>query len=260
MLNAGVPLEILTDICCFDSNGPKFDPIEFTKTICSTWVLVEPETRGYMDPVKRVAENPDTVESQFGNLYLDMGFMGRHTRRYIPKDEALLALKEKFHDVGGIEEMINTGYQETVGMLKAKGEKLKKVEEEYKNKMDQNVIDNFDGLMFWNDRYGISKNITNIIITLKGEVEESLAKKSNLIQIIGEAEEQGQLIKVLSQLIQEHQDLVLTRGAWDWIENESNNVVKRIVLMLLTFENNGELRKIYRAFLENKGLFYKYLK
>ena len=100
----------------------------------------------------------------------------------------------------------------------------------------------------------------NIITTVKEAVEESLSKRSNLMQIIGVAEEQGQLIKVLSQIIQEHQNQVLTRGAWDWIENEANDVIKRMVVMLLTFEDNGELRKLFRAYFENKGLFYKYMK
>ncbi|WP_162009203.1 hypothetical protein, partial [Bacillus paralicheniformis] len=55
-LNAGLPLEILTDICCFDNNGPKFEPIEFTKAICSTWVMIEPDTRANIGIANEVPE------------------------------------------------------------------------------------------------------------------------------------------------------------------------------------------------------------
>lgn len=259
-LNAGLPLEILVDICCFDKKGPHFDSIEFVKTICSSWVLVEPEIRRNMDATKRPEELPDSVETQFGNMFLDMGFMGRRTRRYIPKEDVLLILKEKFPGVSGLEEVVNKRYQEIVDMLEKKGAKLKGIEEEYKVKVDQNLIDSLDELVFWDNSYMISDSILKALSTIKDAVEESIATRANLMENIGEAEERGHIIMVLSQLIQEQHNLVLTRGAWDWIENESNDVKKRLVVMLLAFKSNGDLRKLYRALFENKGLFYEYMK
>lgn len=259
-LNAGLPLETLTDICCIDSNGSKFDPYDFIKAMCSTWVFVEPEIKGYMDPVKNVIDIPETVESQFGNVFLDMGFMGRRTRRYVPKEEVIRVLKRRLGDNNQFAEIIEAKYQDIVKMLKEKGRKLKEIEDDSHVKLERGIINTFDELMYWNNQYEISESIMNIITTVKEAVEESLSKRSNLMQIIGVAEEQGQLIKVLSQIIQEHQNQVLTRGAWDWIENEANDVIKRMVVMLLTFEDNGELRKLFRAYFENKGLFYKYMK
>lgn len=259
-LNAGLPLENLIDLCCFDKKGPHFDAIEFVKTICSSWVLIEPEIRENMNATKRPAELPDSVESQFGNMFLDMGFMGRKNRRYIPKDEVLLILKRKFPDVIGLEEVVNKRYQEIVDMLEKKGAKLRGIEEEYKVKVEQNLINSLDELVFWDNSYMISDSILKALSTIKDAVEESIATRSNLMQNIGEAEEQGQLIMVLSQLIQEQHNLILTRGAWDWIENESNDVKKRLVVMLLAFKSNSDVRKLYKALFENKGLFYKYMK
>lgn len=259
-LNAGLPLETLTDICCIDSNGPKFEPNDFIKAICSTWVFVEPEIRGYMGHVKKSTDIPETVDAQFGNMFLDMGFMGRRTRRYVPKEEVISVLKGKLGDNNQFVQTIEAKYQDIVNMLKEKGRKLKEIEDDSQVKLERDFIYTFDDLMYWNNQYEISESILNIITTVKEAVEVSLSKRSDLMQIIGEAEEQGQLIKVLSNIIQEHRNLVLTRGAWDWIENETNDVIKRMVVMLLAFEDNGELRKLFRAYFENKGLFYKYMK
>lgn len=260
LLNAGLPLETLTDICCIDSNGPKFELNDFIKAICSTWVFVEPEIRGYMDPVKNVIDIPETVESQFGNMFLDMGFMGRRTRRYVPKEEVIGVLKGRLGENNQFAEIIEAKYQDIVKTLKEKGRKLKEIEDDSQVKLGRGIINTYDELIYWNNQYEISESIMNIITTVKEVVEEGLSKRSDLMQIIGVAEEQGQLIKVLSQIVQEHQNLVLTRGAWDWIENEATDVIKGMVVMILTFENNGELRKLFRAYFENKGLFYKYMK
>ncbi|MBD7937616.1 hypothetical protein H9655_11330 [Cytobacillus sp. Sa5YUA1] len=256
-LNAGLPLEILTDICCFDNNGPKFEPIEFTKAICSTWVMIEPDTRANIGIANEV---PETVESQFGNMFLDMGYMGRRTRRYVPKEKVISVLKGKLGDNNQFVQTIEAKYQDIVKMLKEKGRKLKEIEDDSYVKLERDVIYAFDELLYWNDQYEISESIMNIITTVKEAVEDSLSKRSDLMQLIGEVEEQGQLIKVLSQIIQEHQNLVLTRASWDWIENEATNVIKQMVVMLLTFENYSELRKLFRAYFENKGLFNKYMK
>lgn len=259
-LNAGLPLEVLTDICCFDSNGPKFDLFEFTKVICSTWVIVEPEIRENMKLVKRFTDNPETMQAQIENMFLDMEFMGRRTVRYIPKEEVIRILNGELYDSSQLEKIIETKYQEIVKMLEGKGRKLKEIEDESYAKTEQNVIHTLDRLLFWNDRYEINENITNTMATIKTDVEKSIASRSNLMQIIKEAEEQNQLNKVLSQLIQDNHSLVLTREAWDWIEGEPYDVKKRMVVMLLMYKNSGELRKLYRALFENKALFYKYIR
>ena len=260
-LNAGLPLEILVDICCFDKNGPQFSLTEFTKGICATWVLVEPTIRENINCVNKATDTPETVEEQFGSVFLDMRFMGRRTRRYISKEEVIKVLKGKLGDSNQLEEIIETKYQDIVKMLEGEGRKQKKLIDESHAKTKENIIYTLEQLMFWNDKYEISEFIIKGITTVKEAVDESIATRTNLMQIIREAEEQGQLIKVLSQLIQDQQSLVLTKSAWDWIENESNDVVKRMMVMLvLSVENTSEVRKLYRALFENQGLYYKYMK
>ncbi|WP_025729695.1 hypothetical protein [Heyndrickxia ginsengihumi] len=259
-LNAGLPLEILVDICCFDSNGPQFEQSDFVKAICSSWVFIEPEIRGYIDPVKKVTDTPETVESQFGNMFLDMGFMGRRTRRYLPKEVVIKVFKRKMKDIDELEEIVGTKYKDTVRMLEEKGTKLKEIDDVSRKNSEKNVIYSLNQLMFWNDTFELNDNIKNAITTIKVAVEESITTRTNLMQMIGDAEEKGQLIKLLSKLIQDHHNIVLTREAWDWIHNEPNDVIKRMVVMLLLFDSNRELQKLYRALLENKDLFHKYMK
>ncbi len=260
-LNAGLPLEMLVDICCFEKNGPQFSLTEFTKGICATWVLVEPTIRENINCVNKATDTPETVEEQFGSVFLDMRFMGRRTRRYISKEEVIKVLKGKLGDSNQLEEIIETKYQDIVKMLEDEGRKQKKLIDESHAKTKENIIYTLEQLMFWNDKYEISEFIIKGITTVKEAVDESIATRTNLMQIIKEAEEQDQLIKVLSQLIQDQQSLVLTKSAWDWIENESNDVVKRMMAMLvLPVENASEVRKLYRALFENQGLYYKYMK
>jgi len=186
--------------------------------------------------------------------------MGRRTVRYITKDEVIRILNRESYDGKQLEEIIESKYQEIVKMLEENGRKLEEIEDEPYSKTEQNVIHALDKLLFWNERYEINENITKTIATIKTQVEKSIASRSNLMQIIKEAEEQNQLNKVLSQLIQDNHSLVLTREAWDWIEREPFDVKKRMVIMLLMFRNSGELRKLYRALFENKALFYKYIR
>lgn len=258
-LNTGLPLEVLVDICCFDNKGPRFESVDFIKAICSSWVFIDPKVREDIGVIKRRDHLPDSIESQFGSIFLNLGFIGRHTSRYIEKNDLLSIFKEKFHNAE-TEQIVNKEYKKIIECLKMKKLELKKIEEEYSAKKEKKIIETLDLLVFWDNTYMIGESIMNVIASIKGAVEEDMANKSNLIQMIGNAEEQGQLIKVLSQLIQEHHDLVLTREAWDWIENEANDVIKRMVVMLLTFESNSNLRKLYKALFENKDLFYTYMK
>jgi hypothetical protein len=260
-LNIGLPLENLVHICCFDKNGPMFKHDDFTEALCSTWVFIDPKARGYMDPIKTPEDQPDSVESQIGNIFLDMGFMGRHTRRFIPKDEVLEVLKERFQDAE-IEGIVNTEFQEIVETLDMAGDELKKLEEEYAVNVNKNEMDTFDELLRWDDTFIISEEIMKVILAIKGSVDKILSRKdSQLIQMIEEIDSKDQLIYLLSKLVQEHHNLVLTRAAWDWIENEDRNVIKRMIaMMLLKTGNNVEIRKLFKAMLENKSLFYKYMK
>lgn len=252
-LNVGLPLEVLVEICCFDNNGPQFEQVDFVKGICSSWVFIEPEIRGFME----LTDMPESVGEQFGSIFLDMRFMGRRTRRYIPKDEVIKVLKGKLGDNNSIKEIIELKYKDTVKVL----EEEKKIRDESHAKTKENVIYTLEQLMFWNEKYEISEFIFNGITTIRKAVDESIATRSNLMQILGEAEEQGQLIKVLSQIIQDHKSLILTREAWKWIENENNDVVKRMIMMLgLPVKGKGEVRKLYRAMFENKALFDKFMK
>ncbi|MGG3772953.1 hypothetical protein [Heyndrickxia faecalis] len=258
-LNAGLPLDQLADICCIDNVGPRFDPDDFAKAICSTWVIVDPKIREVMDLLIKSHKSPDTVESPFGSIFLDMGFMGRKTRRYIPKDEVLKVLKQKFHDSNQIEGIIETKYRDIVKMLKEKGKELKE-QEEFQTEREQNIIYTFEDLMLWDKTKVISDGILEILAAMNNDVKIVFSQKdSQLMQLIGKLEK-CELIKLLSKLIQEHHNLVLTRDAWNWIERENEVDLMRMVIMLAALENRSEGTKLYRALFENRSLFKTYMK
>lgn len=258
-LNAGLPLDQLVDICCIENVGPRFDPNDFVRGICSTWVIVEPEKREVMNMLNKSPESPDTVESQFGTILLDMGFMGRKTKRYIPKDEVLKVLKQMFHDSNQIEGIMEAKYRDIVKMLEEMGKELKE-KEEFQTEPEQNIIYTFEDLMFWDKTKVISDGIVEILVAMKNDVKNVFSQKdSQLMQLIGQLEK-CELIKLLSKLIQEHHNLVLTRDAWNWIEREKEDDLMKMVIMLAALENRSEVTKLYRALLENRSLFNTYMK
>lgn len=259
-LNIGLPLEVLTDICCFHENGPRFIPVEFSKALCSTWIMVAPEIRRKMNSLNKSPESPETVESQFGSIILDMNFMGRRTKRFIPQDEVLKVLKEKFNESNEIVEIIETKHQEIVTMIEEQGRRLEEIEEELHSEYEQNIVSTFENLLHWDETKVVSEGICEVLITIKNATNNSLSKKdSQVMQKIGGLEK-GPLIKLITKLAQEQHNLILSRSAWDWIEAENNDSLKRMVIVLFALENKGSATKLYKAVFENKGLFYKYMK
>ncbi|WP_368901904.1 hypothetical protein [Oceanobacillus oncorhynchi] len=118
------------------------------------------------------------------------------------------------------------------------------------------VINNLGDLMYWNPNYLIKDSIVNAIIAIKKATDNELAKNGKLSGILKEAEEQEKLIEVLLCLAQEYVGMMLSRSA---LEQEPNAVLKKMVVMLLTFKVNSELKMLYQALLGNKELFYKYM-
>lgn len=259
-LNIGLPLEVLTDICCFHENGPRFNAIEFSKALCSTWVMVAPEIRENLNLLNKSPETPETVESQFGSIFLEVAFIGRRTKRFIPKDEVLKMLKKKFNDTDQFVEVIETKYQEIVRLIEGHGRRLEEIEEELHNESEQNIVSTFGDLLYWDETKVVSEDIIEVLTEIKNGVNNSLSKKdSQLMQVIGGLEK-GPLIKLITKLAQEQHNLILSRSAWDWIEAENNDSLKRMVIVLFALESMGSATKLYRAVFENKGLFDKYLK
>lgn len=127
--------------------------------------------------------------------------------------------------------------------MKEKGEKPK-------------VINNLDDLMHWNPNYLIKDPIVNAITVIKKATDNELSKNGKLSDILEEAEEQEKLIEVLLCLTQEYVGMKLSQSA---LEQEPNAVLKKMVVMILTFDINDDIKMLYQALLQNKELFYKYM-
>lgn len=192
---------------------------------------------------------------------LDIGFIGRRTHRYLPKEEVIRICKEKFDDSEQLEKSIETEHQAIVKILQSLENKQEKLMNGSITENLENDICNLDQLMLWSEKHEINEVIIKDLIELKEEVDKSIAINEGLQKVIEEAERQNRLIEVVSNLVQNQHNLVLTRSAWNWIENETNEVIKRIIVMLLlTGGNTDALRKLFRALLENKDLFERYMK
>lgn len=80
-------------------------------------------------------------------------------------------------------------------------------------------IDHFDELMYWDETCTIDEGLIEVITKIKEIVDDALTEKENsIVQDIEKHNEKGNLVKLLSQFIQNVNHLVLTRAAWNWIE------------------------------------------
>ncbi|QGG48340.1 hypothetical protein [Heliorestis convoluta] len=95
-LNNKGDLERLAQLACIEKEGPCFSPVEFAKSLCSTWVFLEPSTYEVMDYFKESPDVPGTVEGQFGTILLELKYTGRNIQRYIPLEEGLSVLVRLF--------------------------------------------------------------------------------------------------------------------------------------------------------------------
>lgn len=258
-INTGLPFEDIVEICCIDENGPKFLIEKFIKAVSSTWVMIEPEIRTKMSLLNKSPEIPDTVESQFGSIFLDREFLGRRTKCYIPKETIQHVLISKFNDNINLEKLIDEEYQKMKKMIEVKGTQLQEIVEEPSTE-PENLIISIDGLLYWDDTKVISDHVMQVLEILKNTIQElKTDKDSQLMQLIGNLEK-NQLIKLISQITEKQHNLILTRNSWDWIENKSNDDLLRTVIMLGTLANEKSVRNLYKALLENESLFDKFIR
>lgn len=261
LLNIGVSIETLCNIFCINSDGPKYEPSEFVNALCSTWVFVPLEKRSCMDIFKRPSDLPHTVESDFGTMFLDIYFTGRHTTRYIPFQTVSSLLISKF-DIQGQQEFLSKQYEEIYDVLAAKEEELNKIQMEYNQKIDGCIITEYEELIHWDKDAVVSESLRTAIETLS-ERKRAVMKvmKDIITQIVGESNDRARYIKLIVGMTQET-NIVLTKAAWNWIEAENVDVLQTLLCLLSTSKNSevsSEVRKVYRAMMENRDLFYEFM-
>lgn len=258
-LNSTADLATLCRVCCLEQAGPRFDILEFTRELCSTWVTIPPEQRFRFSPEN--PEQPDTVNTQLYNMIYDLGFTGRHIRCYIPSEKVVEIIAGFFPElkqkIAAIVEDETAGEEKRLAEHKNMFSQIKQNDTESPVTMDE-LIDNY---LYYNEESSISE------VELYYPVYMVYRLIEMWHQIIDEQPVENEYhlvwnspdllkVKIMEQSWKNR--ICLTEEAWQRIDREENIQVLRVVLALVLEKDNSLwFTRLRRALLENRLLLDK---
>ncbi|MBV7276438.1 hypothetical protein I6U48_26515 [Clostridium sp. PL3] len=260
-LNMGYSLEELSNVCCLDEGGPKYNGEEFIKALGSTWVFVEKEYRENMSIFVKEAVKPQYVEYQFGTAFLDMcGLLGRYCNRYITMEEGIKILRDKLGYINGLEEIVQGKYNEAVEVLKKYGKELDDIKTEYSETIEKNIIMDYDVLLKWDDSLEIADFIENNIKSILMQMKETITDENyKVVSIINSLSTKEEILEIMMDFLNKV-NLILSREAWNWIDEIEDLKLCRFITLMIGLCSDSEVKSVVRAILENEKLFNKYVK
>jgi hypothetical protein len=251
-LSATRDLQTLCEIACLRDDGPKFNPLKFADALASTWISVDEPLRSVFSPFHKPEGATDTVMSQFGSFFFDLGGLkGRNMEFYLPEDEVLDVFSRLFPN--HFDQMKQVFKTETETARKHLEESRNGVEQlvkrceeeqEYGDGSSFLVLESFDKasprqkIMLESMAYAAAR-MRSVILEEKPEILECAVE---------------QLIKRIVIATDRH-GLTLTEDAWKWLDNESDREFLQYILSLVAIDNHEQtFWNIRKGMLENRTL------
>lgn len=258
-LNSNYPLEDLCEICCLIENGPNFNKEEFISAMAQILIFIPKEYREFMKVFEKPSHIVETVTYQFATIFFNMKYSGRHSEIYIPIEEGYNIIKRKFEDYEKLNKSLSKKVEEVSKNLKQHGkvmnEKLNELEIE--KIYDENIIDDCNELMYYNENSIVSEKIIALLTTFKNIVNKGIESGQKNFKHFMQINDKVKLIEFLIK-VTNNMNVVLTRSAWDYIESIDELENLRRLLFVAALCNDNKLRKIALALLENKELSEKW--
>jgi hypothetical protein len=255
-LNCNMQIEELYNIVCINEDGPNFDVIDFVKALCSTWIFIPIEDFKYLKLLEKTSEDPATVMYQFGNMFLDMTYMGRKIKVYKSKEEVIEIFNSICADkIIEITDLINKEYNDAIDDVAEVNDKMKCIGDE----MDEKGItmDFEDAVLYFIDETGIDEAQKEAIKTSAELISEVIKNKeyNNFSEYLTDSIEES---KVTITRIIKNIGLALTENAWDFIYKTEDIMLLHVLITISPFAaQEKKLLAIERAILENEN-FAKY--
>ena len=239
-------------ICCTADNKQLFDTTEFIEAICSSWVLIPPEWHEFMNVLSYSPGIPESVEGQFGSIFLDMYFTGRHIEFYMTRDK-IIEILVRYFDLSSeaINQIMDKEIDEIKQELSALREKLSPIIDSLESK---EAMSNDDDLyLYYSDETVLTDNKKIYLVALAHNLVKKLneSKESLPIELLGD------MHKSIAIMAYSHR-IALTEEAWNRIDHEQNEDVLKILFSFLIISSNT--KKFYdlrKAVLENNLLCHK---
>lgn len=251
-LNATRDLRTLCELACLHEDGPKFDPVQFSDALASTWISIDESLRGVMNPFRKPKGATDSVASQFGSILFDMGGLkGRNMRFYMDENQVLEILSALFPGhAKQIEQVFTT---ETEKIRKNLADSQKGVEELVKRSDEDPEFGDGSSFMLLKSAANLSKNQRMML--------ESMAYALSLTRTKFQEEDPEIFQEPFEQMhekivkISHHQGITLTEDAWKWIDKENDPELLRFALMLVLIKNHEQrFWNMRKGLLENREL------
>ena len=251
-LNATRDLKTLCELACLHENGPKFDPLQFAGALASTWVSIEESMRGVMNPFRKPKGAVDSVDSQFGAMFMDMGGLkGRNMRFYMNEKQVVQTLAELFSAHAA--PMGNVFIAETEKIRKNLAESQEALESLVKSNETDPEFGDGSSFKLLKSAENLSPNQRLLL--------EGVAYALSLTRTKFQEEDPEIFRETVERmhehivLISQHQGITLTEDAWKWLDQENDHELLRFVLMLVLIKNDEQrFWNMRKGLLENREL------
>lgn len=251
-LNSTHDPEPLCHMACIDKKGPGFAPADFADALASTWISIDKDRQGIMDIFLKPEGDTDTVFSQFGMIFMDMGgFKGRDMKFHMKEEHVLSILEKKFPlDFSDTK-------QAFVKRNNEEKEKLDLLTEPVRSLTKRVYEDRSDPL---GDTFPILETMADAtedqIFMLRGAAAGLRRLEKNLTE-----EEKERFDKSNQELIEiiifltEKMGPKLSEDAWEWIDKEEDTQFLRFLALLLMIDNHEQkFWNMRKGILENRNL------
>ncbi|ACV64691.1 hypothetical protein Dtox_4002 [Desulfofarcimen acetoxidans DSM 771] len=240
-------------ICGMENNNEQiFGTIEFIKAICSTWVLIPPEWYKFMNVLKYPQGVTLSIAGQFGGIFLDMYFSGRHIEFYMSR-EKIVEVLIRYFDVCPevIEQIINERVEEIKQALSGLREKLSPIFESLE--IEEDIIDDEELYLYYSKETVLPDNKKIYLTALARKLENTLNESKNVIAV----ELLADMHKGIEIMAYSH-GIALTEEAWNRIDHEQNEDVLKLLFSFLVISSDSKsFYNLRKAVLENNLLCHK---
>lgn len=265
-LNVAANLTELLFMVCKSENGPQFPDSEIIRAIARTWVCLPREKFSFLDAFAKISGHPEVTERQFGTVMLDMMFVGREIKNYIPLTAVSKILGNHLSiSVNEIESILKQEVDKIVSQLLGFHNQIQPALDIMEaSTVDTMYLADEDAFLY----FGGST------IALTYEQELTLKVVAYSIRTFLNREVEGDLKEFLSvpleklklllvALVNEKFNMILTEQAWQWIEKADDPLVVKILLAKLIIDDANNIKNVKshsdvrKAMFENRLLTMK---
>jgi hypothetical protein len=257
-INLGFSLEMACYICVLESDGCHCDPDDFIEAVLSLDWGTEKESP-HTDFLFKDAdsEEPDTVASQFGSVFMEMSGIQESVKSDMTYKEAAAVLAEKLGRTVDIDEKIKEEKEaesEIEALMKELGLDGADLEKKQKEVYD---IDDLDDLAGWTRGDTVRPNLEALMGDIKEFIHKTMKENEAYIQKFQSLDERGKM----NLLIKSNSYFYIRKKAWDQIiENIHDPRLSNANFTVLTIKADElNTNKLCKALVNNQELLQEYI-